>query len=132
MKSVIALAALICLFSLLSCDAVSPEDVPGIYVMKLSYGVELLRLEANGRYTQVIMLSRDSTALSHSGQWRISGSQIDLENGLELYDLGGDFNPNYATPVNGLLGAGVLRREGGTVWLLNDENNADCKYRKIE
>jgi hypothetical protein len=131
MPKVIARALLGALL-FVSCESVLHEELSGVYVMQRTFATEMLRLDSTGRYTQIILLGSDSIPVYHSGVWELSkdGTTVYLRNGLAVDDGATSLNPNYATPVQGVLSAGNIKKYSGVIWLVNDENDPDAKYRK--
>lgn len=119
--------------TLASCAGVGPKDIPGVYAMISPYGVEMLRLGADGKYTQVVLLNRDSVPSCHSGTWEFSHdtTEVYLVDGLSVTDIKGQLNPSFPVPSGGRMSTGIITRAGSSVWLRGDVNHAWHIYKRL-
>jgi hypothetical protein len=93
-------------FALLTAAcSVSRDELIGDFQINYGYGVETLRLMADGRYTQAFRLSDGNTWTTQSGAWELkdnANQEVDLQDAMRVDDGAGKLRDDYRKPVPGL------------------------------
>ena len=118
------------LFSLAAgCDSPESEaNLVGRYLCQYSYGIELLMLRSEGKYTQIVDVDATNGTVVHHGKWRydIDGHQLTLVDALLVDDFFGHLNPDFATPASGLSSFLVKNTFSGPKFILNPDLPHEC------
>lgn len=108
------------LLLLTSCSDVGTNDIAGTYQCIYPYGNELLKLDANGSYKQVIQLSGMS-AKTNSGSWRYDQNNVMLENAIIVDDGFGKSKSDPFKIEEGYRGL-EARKSWGKIKLIENED----------
>jgi len=106
-SSIFGLTACLCvLIYFVGCSvAITRNKVIGNYKVRYRYGTELLRLSADGKYSQVFVLDSTKAETRNTGTWEYKGGgepQIILHNPLIVDDDFGKLSPTYSEPGRGM------------------------------
>lgn len=112
--SIITMLRLVILFVgtlALSCSNVQEQDLYGTYFAKYEFGTETLILHANGKYDQIVEITKTAESFKGQGKWTYLSrfSEIDLENAYCVQDGFGDLDPNYNVPSSGRTLMGIYQ-----------------------
>lgn len=114
---------------LAGCDSpVTEAELVGRYLCKYPYGIELLVLRAEGRYTQIIDVDAKDGTQVHHGEWRYNFEErkLELVDALLVDDFFGKLNPDFATPAPGRVSIFVENTFHGLKLVSNPDLPYEC------
>jgi hypothetical protein len=120
----LAAAALVITCCVACAAGLRRDDVVGDYRLDYGYGIETLRLTADGQYLQLFRLRDADTWVSNTGPWEFRETkppEIALQNPLRIDDGLGHLRPNYQEPVPGERILLVQRGAGALYLFLRDD-----------
>jgi hypothetical protein len=102
---------------------VSRDELVGDYQLDYGYGVETVRLENDGNYTQLFRLAGDETWTTNSGAWEFKVGrrrEVVLQNSLQIEDGAGKLRADFKTAATAQQTL-VVKKTLVTLSLLADE-----------
>ncbi|MCK5124823.1 MAG: hypothetical protein KAR42_01065 [candidate division Zixibacteria bacterium] len=93
------------------CMPVKKEEIYGKYLVEFPFGSQTLKLNRDGTYEQIVIITWNADTTRHNGKWKYSDNYtyILLFNGLSVVDPYCSLRTNYKIPIDGIVVAAPIQ-----------------------